>query len=68
MECFLKNKILKAVESIEEQKIQNMQEKLNYLCAQSCNKKATWAFPFKSSSVNNESESGKGVEEVFQKG
>ena len=68
MECFLKNKILKAVESIEEQKIQNMQEKFNYLCAQSCNKKATGAFPFKSSRVKNESESGKGVEEVFQKG
>ena len=31
-------------------------------------KKATWAFPFKSSRVKNESESGKGVEEVFQKG
>ena len=31
-------------------------------------KKATVGFPFKSSRVKNESESGKGVEEVFQKG
>ena len=57
------------------QKVENLQKIHKYdkknktiYTQRAAMKKASGAFPFKSSRVKNESESGKGVEEVFQKG
>ena len=60
------------VEIVEiiQKKTQIWQKKINYLYTihRAANKKATVAFPLKSSRMVSENEGGKGVKEVFQNG
>ena len=43
-----------------------MQEKLNYLFTKSCNKKATGAFPFKSSRVKMKVKVARALQKYFR--